>query len=126
MPDTEYYDHSETFDQVLKGLIEKVGKVCRAFKMPFIIAIQTQYSEHKDESRGQMFTPSHTMNTIGLAGFLATAKSDEEMKARIMKIAATIAMSEMRDMRLQEVRHMFSELVDDTNDKEEDDNKRLN
>lgn len=120
---SEHFDHRETYDTVLDVMVEKIAKVCRAFGMPFVIAIQTQNTEELEESRGQMFTPPHSMNTVGIAGHIAASRNSDDMKARIMGIAATIAMHEMRGEQVSELREMFKSLAPKDGD---DNDKQLN
>ncbi len=124
MPEPVTYNHTETYDEVLQGLIDKISKVCRAFNMPFIIAVQTQAGPVMDESRGQAYVPPHTMSTIGIASILIQSESEEDMKGRIMHAATRIAMDAMREEGLDHLRDAFKTLRDD--DKEENDNKTLN
>jgi hypothetical protein len=123
-PDAFYSDDRETYDQVIEPMVDKIAKVCNAFKMPFIIVVQPRTSEDMDETRGQMHIPKHTATNIGLAGYILNANDEGDLKRRIMKLATHIAMSEMKKEGNEQMRDLFSSLK--TPDPEDKPDKPLN
>lgn len=118
-----FFDHRETFDEVIEPMMEKIRKVCEAFNIPHIMIFQTGSIEQGEDEiadviSGGLFAPQErTGALVRIGAHILGAEDNDSMKARVMKLAAFIAMKDMegamlegRGEMIQELREMFAEL----------------
>lgn len=109
----EPFDHTETYEQVLKPLLEKAKKVCEAFDIPFIFVLQPERMADGDVIAGGVNVNNESAPPLQLAAHILGAKNAEDTESRIMQMAVRIAMRHERGEGIEELRDLFKQVTAD-------------
>jgi len=113
MPNAKKEDNQETYDEVLRPMLDRVSRVCRAFEIPFTLIVQPHTSEEHDIIRGEIYTPQHTAFNIMAASYLLSAKDIDDLEQRIMSLAEYTVKKHLSGMAKSNLRELFSEMLEE-------------
>lgn len=113
MPNAKKEDNQETYDEVLRPMLDRVSRVCRAFEIPFTLIVQPHASEDHDIIRGEIYTPQHTSFNIMAASYLLSAKDIDDLEQRIMSLAEYTVKKHLSGMAKSNLRELFSEMLEE-------------
>ena len=117
-------DDSETYNEVIEPMLDKIAKVCRAFQIPFVGIFQPVTNQDEaDVIRGQTFTPKHTAVNVAAAALLLGASDPDDLSERIMKLAAWTM---MKDLPSGKQPHPLADLFAQMSESDDDSDKVLN
>ena len=125
-PRPQAADNTETYDEVLKPMLDKVGKVCRAFDMPALLVIQSKTGMDMDEIRGELFTPNSTAFNLIAASYLIHADGPDDLDVRIMTLANHVLKRSLSGALQEELREVFKSISSDKPEGEDDKEKTVN
>jgi len=103
-------DNTETYEEALRPLADKIGRVCKAFKMPFALVIQVADDEERTLIRGEMFTPPGTTINILAGAYLTQAQDTADLETRVLALAEYLLKKHLQGLTTEEAKDLFEEL----------------